>query len=282
MWDKLTLQDLEKKIWSCANVLRGSIDSSEYKDYIFWLLFLKRVSDVFLEQREKIEDQFKDDKDEYDFYLTEKAFFDNLLNKPDNIWEEINKALEAIEGENPILEWVLVSIDYNDKNKLTDEVLKKLLNHMNDLNLRNDNLENPDILWQSYEYLIKQFADDSGKKGWEFYTPKEVVQVLTKTADIKEWVKIVDWNCGSGWILVSCIEELKNKWLNQKDITIHWQEKNRTTWAIAKLNMFLHNIMDSRIEHWDSMIDPQLSENWELLKYDRVLANPVSWKFVWR
>ncbi len=272
---KLSLKELETKLWACANVLRGSIDSSEYKDYIFWLLFLKRVSDVFLEQREKIEEPFKDDKEEYDFYIPHKALFSELLKKSDNIWEEINKSLEAIEDENTILQWVLVTIDYNDKNKLSDEALKKLLDYMNELDLSNANLENPDILWQWYEYLIKQFADDGGKKWWEFYTPKEVVAVLTHTADITEWMKIVDWNCGSWWILVSCVDELKRKWMNRKDLTIHWQEKNRTTWAIAKLNMFLHNILDARIEHGDSMSNPKLINDWELMRYDRVLANPM-------
>ena len=271
----LTLQELKTKLWSCASTLRWSIDSSEYKDYIFWLLFLKRVSDVFLEKRETIEEQFRNDKDEYDFYIPNRALFSELLKKADNIWESINKALEAIEEENISLEWVLVSIDYNDKYRLTDWVLKKLLDTVNDIDLRNINLENPDILGQAYEYLIEKFADDSGKKGWEFYTPKEIVQVLARIAQIGEWMSICDPACGSGWILVSCFNELKRQGLNPKNLTIEGQEINRTTWSIAKLNMFLHNIMSARIEHGNTMSNPKLIDGGKLKKYDRVLANPM-------
>lgn len=275
MSEKLTLEKLEKKLWSCAEILRGSIDSNEYKDYIFGLLFLKRVSDVFEEQKEKVDWPFKDDADFYDFFIPEKANFKNLLKFNDNLWEEINKVLELIEEENSTLEWVLVSIDYNNKNKLSDEAIKKLLDIMNEVNLRNDNLENPDILWQAYEYLIKNFADDSGKKWGEFYTPKEIVKLLAHLADIKEWMSICDPACWSGWILVSAINELKEKGLNHKNIIVHGQEKNRTTWAICKINMFLHNVLDARIEHGDTMKHPKLIEWWELIKYDRVLANPM-------
>ncbi len=275
MPDKLTLQALEHKLRDCANILRWSIDSSEYKDYIFGLLFLKRVSDVFEEQREKIRPEFQDDKEEYDFFVPAKSLFANLLKAHDNIGEHINKALEAIEEENTVLEWVLVTIDYNDKHRLTDEALQKLLHKINEVNLRNDNLENPDILGQAYEYLINRFADDAGKKWGEFYTPKEVVQLLTMTADIKEWMSICDPACWSGGILASAVETLRSKWLNYKNISIEWQEINRTTWAICKLNMFLHNVMFAKIEHGNTMKNPKLLEDWELKKYDRVLANPM-------
>ncbi len=278
MKNQLTLEKLESKLWDCANYLRGSIDSSEYKHYIFGLLFLKRVSDVFVEKREQIIDQYGEqasqDKDLYDFFVPDEARFDFLLQQAINIGEYINKAFEKVEEENTKLQWVLSSIDFNDEHKLNDKTIKQLVDKMNELDLSNSNLQDPDILGRAYEYMIRKFADDSGKKWGEFYTPQEVVHLLTRLADIEPHMSICDPAVGSGGILVSAVRELQKTNAQASTLELDWQESNRNTWAICKLNMFLHGISSATIKHGNTLTNPQLLNGTQLKKYDRVLANP--------
>lgn len=166
----LTQQQLESHLWESANILRGSIDSSDYKNYIFGMLFLKRLNDVFVEVAEKIEREEGEtygwtDRDEHQFFVPERARWSYMTSITSNVGEAINIAFESLEEENPKLQGVLASIDFNDKEKLPDKLILKLIQHFGSINLRNDNLTEPDMLGRAYEYLIKQFADASGKKG---------------------------------------------------------------------------------------------------------------------
>lgn len=273
---KLTLDKLESFLWSAADILRGSIDSAEYKQYIFGLLFLKRLSDEFDEEKERVKGD-PEDPDNYQFFVPERARWKNVRRISEGIGNAIDKAFDALEEQNPLLEGVLTPIQFQDPKRLSDAALNKLITHFSqpEFNLANSNLSDPDMLGRAYEYLIKQFADDAGKKGGEFYTPQGVVKLLVRLLDPQEGMRICDPACGSGGMLIESVNYLKEQGKNPNDISIFGQEKNLNTWAISKMNFLLHNILDHRIEHGDTMADPKLKEDNLLMLFDIVIANPM-------
>lgn len=277
---KLTLQQLESHLWESANILRGSIDSSDYKNYIFGLLFLKRLSDVFIETAKEIEREENDDygwydRDEHQFFVPERARWTHIQIQTQDIGNTINKAFEALEEENPSLDGVLANIDFNDKDKLPDKLLMQLVQHFSSIDLSNGNLSEPDMLGRAYEYLIKQFADDAGKKGGEFYTPTKVVELIVNLIKPEEGMRVCDPTVGSGGMLVQSVDYIKSQGGDARNLTLHGQERNLNTWAICKMNLLLHGLSDHRIERGDTIRDPKLlGDDKELLLYDRVIANP--------
>lgn len=279
---KLTQQELESHLWKSADILRGSIDSSDYKNYIFGLLFLKRLSDVFDETRQAIMKEhgeefgrlLVDEHSQYQFYVPEAAHWEEVRKHASDIGSAINVAFEALENENVTLEGVLTPIDFNRKEVLTDNVLQRLLQHFSELNLRNDNLSEPDMLGRAYEYLIKMFADDAGKKGGEFYTPSKVVELIVKLIKPEEGMRVYDPTCGSGGMLIQSVDYVKEHNGNPLSLSLYGQEKNLGTWAIAKMNLLLHNLPDPRIEKGDTIREPKLVEDGEIMLFDRVIANP--------
>jgi len=278
--EKLNLDALESHLWESANILRGSIDSSDYKNYIFGLLFLKRLSDVFEEEAQKILKETNNKKiayeepDEHEFFVPQRAQWNHLTKLTHNLGEAINTANDLLEEHNRVLEGVLSATDFNDKDRLPDETLLKLISHFSKIRLRNEDLEEPDILGRAYEYLIAQFADDAGKKGGEFYTPKEVVSLLVEILDPREGTYVCDPTCGSGGMLVQSVYHLKSLKENFKNIVLHGQEKNIGTWAICKMNMLLHGLAGARLEKGDTIREPKLVQNGRLINYDIVIANP--------
>ena len=283
--DVLSVAQLEQYLWSAADILRGSIDSSDYKTYIFGLLFLKRLSDRFEEEAEKLvadgvpEDVAWTDPDEHQFFVPDRARWGAIQKRATNIGETLNKACAALEEQNSALEGVLAGIDYNDERKLgdarnRDTVLSRLVQHFSQVSLRNDRMAEPDLLGRAYEYLIEQFADDAGKKGGEFYTPRMVVRLIVELLAPTERMRICDPTAGSGGMLIECAHHIERKGGNPRNLTLHGQEKNLGTWAICKMNMLLHGLPDARIEKGDTIRDPKLVEEGELLLYDRVIANP--------
>ena len=287
---KLTRAELENHLWRSADILRGSIDSSDYKIYIFGFLFLKRLSDRFEEEAQECirngltADIAYGDPDEHEFFVPERARWLELKKLTTGIGDHLNKACAAIEDDNPSIEGVLANIDFNSESRLGDAknregVLSRLIDHFSRIDLSNAALSEPDMLGRAYEYLIDKFADDAGKKGGEFYTPHPVVRLIVELLDPKPGMRVGDPTCGSGGMLIESarhVADIEGKRLGQPvNITLHGQEKNLGTWAIAKMNLLLHGLRDARIEKGDTIRNPRLLDaEGNLILYDRVIANP--------
>src|SRR6056297_1953025 len=280
---KLTLEELESHLWESANILRGSIDSADYKNYIFGLLFLKRMNDVFMENREHIIEEYGEAVvDDPDFYTESKVFiperarWSEIKKQTEDIGAAINKAFVVLEQENSVLEGVLTTVDFNDKDRLPDSVLEKLIQHYTDLKLGNENLKDADLLGRAYEYLIRQFADDAGKKGGEFYTPREVVKLLVRILNPEKGQRVYDPCCGSGGMLIYSALHIRDKnGGSMQNISLFGQEKNINTWAIGHMNLLLHNLSHAKLMHGDTMKNPMFLEDGDLMVFDRVIANPM-------
>ncbi|ENP8393165.1 N-6 DNA methylase [Vibrio alginolyticus] len=285
--EKISLEELKTWLWGSANIMRGTVDSSDFKNYIFGLLFLKRLSDVFDERVEAVMEEegcsveeamalIQEDNPEQ--FVPVYARWNKLIERTENIGEYIDEAFAEIEHQNPSLEKVLTAIQFGDKEKLSNDLLTRLLRHFNQHKLGNKNLYKADLLGDAYEYLIGKFADDAGKKGGEFYTPHEVVELIVKLIDPQPGHEIYDLTCGCGGMLVESARHIKENYENgtimgKPNCKLYGQEKNLGTWAIAKLNMFLHNL-DGDIKRGDTLVNPLHKDGEGLQTFDRVIANP--------
>ncbi len=282
-----TKQDIQRFLWQACDTFRGKIDSSRYKDYILSMLFVKYLSDVYKENLEKYRERYKGSANMEEwvkrsmsretFYLDENSNFDYLYRKRNDneIGQIINVALNSIEDKNSSkLKDVFRAIDFNSTVDFGDikqknAILRNLLEDFNNLNLRPSELEDNDIIGDAYEYMIANFASDAGKKGGEFYTPSNVSKLIAKLVEPGENDRIYDPTCGSGGLLLKVLKEVdKNK------VAIYGQEQNSQTWALCKMNMFLHNVDDAQIYVGDTLSEPKTIENDDLMKFQVVVANP--------
>jgi len=279
-----TRKNIENTLWKACDSFRGKIDSSRYKDYILSMLFVKYLSDLNKERRAEYARQYNGDQVRIDramsrepFVLDETSTFDYLYeNRMDTkIGQKINIALSAIEERNGSkLRNVFRAIDFNSTVDLGEPreknaILKNLLEDFNGLDLSPSKLDSSDIIGDAYEYMIATFASDAGKKGGEFFTPSRVSELVAKLVQPRENDRIYDATCGSGGLLLKAYREA-----GTNRVAIYGQERNAQTWALCKMNMFLHNIPDATIWQGDTLANPQNIQDDKLMKFQVVVANP--------
>ena len=279
-----TKQNIEKVLWNACDSFRGKIDSSRYKDYILSMLFVKYLSDVYAYTRKKYSEQYNGNEERIAramsrerFVMDKTSTFDYLYeNRNDTaIGEKINIALANIEKNNSAkLHNVFRAIDFNstvDFGEVREKnaILKNLLEDFVELDLSPDQLDNADIIGDAYEYMIANFASDAGKKGGEFYTPSKVSELVARLIAPQENDRIYDATCGSGGLLLKAYKQVESR-----KVALYGQEQNMQTWALCRMNMFLHNVDDATIWQGDTLSNPGNIKDDKLMKFQCICANP--------
>ena len=273
--------DLESYLWGAAVLLRGLIDAGDYKAYIFPLVFLKRISNVWDEEHEAALALYDGDEDlaalpeNYRFTIPDGAHWDTIRATTTNVGTKLRSAMRAIETANPdTLTGVFGDGEWTNKDLLPDATLTDLVEHFSQQTLSLANLPE-DELGNGYEYLIKRFADDSGHTAQEFYTNRTLVHLMARMLDAQPGDSVYDPTCGTAGMLISTAVELKNQGKEHRTLKLYGQERNFTTAAIGKMNLFLHGIEDGDVAHGDTLADPKfLDKDGRLRTFDVVLANP--------
>jgi type I restriction enzyme M protein len=295
---KLSLAKLERHLYSAADRLRQEgLDAATYKDYIFGMLFLKRCSDVFDAERENIvgrkieqgmvkeaaETQYGENPDFYDgFFVPERARWTYLQSKLSDAAEPfgsvLDKALGALSEYNESLEHVLDHIQFmrvqSNKRIVSDDACKDLVRHFNRHRLRNEDFQFSDLLGAAYEFLINMFAESAGKKGGDFYTPRDVIRLMVRVLKPTPGLSVYDPTCGSGGMLIISREFIEQSGGDPTNLRLSGQVNDASAWSICKLNMLLHGVPGADIQLEDTLLHPMHRESGELERFDRVIANP--------
>ena len=278
----LDLSTLESHLWEAANILRGPVDAADFKTYIFPLLFFKRISDVYDEEVAQALEESGGDEDyalfpeNHRFQIPKGCHWRDVRARTTNVGQALQRALREIEKANPrTLYSIFGDAPWSNKERLSDELLCDLIEHFSQLALTNEDVES-DVLGQAYEYLIKKFADATNKKAGEFYTPRSIVRLMINILDPREGDTIYDPACGTGGMLLEAVHHVKDTGGNVRTLwgKLYGQEKNLTTSAIARINLFLHGVEDFHIERSDTLRQPAFFEGDHLATFDCVIANP--------
>jgi type I restriction enzyme M protein len=276
----MTQQELEKYLWGAATALRGTIDAGDYKQYIFPLLFFKRISDVYDEEFADALAESDGDMEyaafaeNHHFQIPEGAHWNDVRERTVNIGAALQEAMRAIEKANPdTLFGIFGDASWTNKDRLSDAILTNLIEHYSQHKLNLSTVPD-DQLGNAYEYLIKEFADDSGHTAAEFYTNRTVVKLMTLIMDPQPGESVYDPTCGSGGLLLNCALHLKDEGKEYRTLKLYGQEINLLTSAIARMNMFMHGIEEFSIVRGNTLVNPAFLENDELKTFNVILANP--------
>ncbi|MGF1744462.1 type I restriction-modification system subunit M [Vibrio minamisatsumaniensis] len=270
---------LEDLLWGAAEFLRGQIDASDYKQYVFPLLFFKRLSDVYLEEYNEALKLHEGDAEYaamsmyHRFDIPEEASWERVRNTSKDIGEAIQNALRLIEAKNERLHGVFGDAQWTNKERLPDHLLSDLIQHFSKIPLGIKSVAQDD-LGEAYEYLIKKFADDSGHTAAEFYTNRTVVHLMTRIMKLKPGETAYDPTCGTGGMLLNAVMDLRSQRQEWRGVHLYGQEVNLLTSAIARMNMFLHDIEEFDVMRGDTLGDPKFIENDQLKQFDVIFANP--------
>ncbi|MBI3922508.1 MAG: SAM-dependent DNA methyltransferase [Armatimonadetes bacterium] len=280
--DPITLSQLESHLWEAANILRGPVDAADFKTYVFPLLFFKRLSDVHDEEYKAALEESGGDEEyarfpqNYGFQVPEGCHWCDVRAVTTNVGQALQKAMRDTERANPeTLYGIFGDASWSNKERLSDALLRDLIEHFSRVNLGNQAAET-DLLGQSYEYLIKKFADITNKKAGEFYTPRSVVRLMVNILDPREGESIYDPAGGTGGMLLEAIHHVREQHGDDRTLwgKLFGQEKNLTTSAIARMNLFLHGAADFQIVRGDTLRTPAFFSGDNLATFDCVIANP--------
>lgn len=278
----VTLSQLESHLWEAANILRGPVDAADFKTYVFPLLFFKRISDVREEEYQTALAEAGGDKEyalfpqNFRFQIPDDCHWNDVRAVASNVGQALQRAMRGIEKANPeTLYGIFGDASWTNKDRLPDSLLRDLIEHFSRINLGNKAAQ-ADILGQSYEYLIKKFADATNKKAGEFYTPRSVVRLMVNILDPKEGESIYDPACGTGGMLLEAIHHVKESHGDDRTLwgKLFGQEKNLTTSAIARMNLFLHGAADFQVVRGDTLRNPAFFTGDSLATFNCVIANP--------
>ena len=275
---QISRKELGPELWKAADILRGAVRPERYANYVLPLLFFKRLSDVYLDEFSRAVEEYGSEEVArtdmfHKFTVPEGCLWEDVRKTSTNVGAKLNEVLAAIAKVNPRIDGVINRVDFNNPASLPEDRLIRLIEHFSQFNLANGNVT-PDILGDAYEYLLKKFNEEAPARAGEFYTPREVVRVLVECLKPEEGFEVYDPCCGSGGMLIESYYHLVREEKEPKKLFLYGQELNDDTWAIAMMNVFLHD-MEAKIERGDTLANPKFLEGGGLKRFDLVLANPM-------